>query len=180
MRTTHRNYSEGNGDFNRLVRFFITTGGTPRALSVWCLGRIVDWKYALYENKRAYASFCEENAHLWFDAFGELASFAISESGDAGFHVLTLNGYRFLYEEMLQWVLENWKGRVGEGSNFSTEVTEHQCWESEILERYGFRSTHTFWTRRFDLTLDLVPHFPIESGFVIVDMRRTKSHTFFG
>lgn len=173
MRTTHRNYSEENGDFNRMFRFFIATGGTPRALSGWCLGRIVDWKYALYENKRAFASFCEENAHLWFDAFGELAGFAISEGGDAGFHVLTLNGYRFLYEELLQWVLENWKGRVGDGSSFSTEVTEHQGWESAILERYGFRSTDTFYSRRFDLTRNLAPRAPLEPGFVIVDM---KSH----
>ena len=179
MRTTHRNYSEEDGDFNRLVRFFIATGGTPRALSSWCLGRVVDWRLALYENKRAYASFCEENAHLWFDALGELAGFAISEGGDAGFHVLTLEGYRFLYQEILQWVLENWKGRVGDGSNFSTEVIEHQCWESGILARYGFRSTHTFYTRRFDLTCELAPRSPLEPGFVIVDMHRTKSHTLF-
>lgn len=132
----------------------------------------MDWKYAIYENKRAYASFCEENACLWFDAFGELAGFAISESGDAAFHVLTLEGYRFLYEEMLQWVLENWKDRTGK-EPFSTEITEHQCWEIGILERYGFRSTHTFHTRRFDLTRDLAPRLPLEPGFVIVDM---KSH----
>jgi GNAT superfamily N-acetyltransferase len=173
MRTAHRDYSEENGDFNRLVRFFIATGGTPRTYSGWCMGRIVDWKYALYENKRAYASFCEDNAHLWFDAFGELAGFVVSESGDSGFHALTLHGYRFLYEEMLQWVLGNWKERVGEGSCFSTEITEHQCWEARILEQYGFRSTETFCTRRFDLTRDLAPRTPLEPGFIIVDM---KSH----
>ena len=39
---------------------------------------------------------------LWFDGFGELAGFAISESGDAGFHALTPDGYRFLYGEMLR------------------------------------------------------------------------------
>lgn len=172
MRTTHRNYSEENGDFHRLVRFFIATGGVPRTYSTWCLGRLVDWKYALYENKRAFASFCEENAHLWFDAFGELAGFAISESGDAGFHVLTLNGYRFLYEEILGWVLETWKERR-QKDPFSTEITEHQCWEAGILERYGFRSTHSFYTRRFDLTHELVPRLPLEPGFTIVDM---KSH----
>ena len=70
MKTTNRDYSEENGDFNRLARFFMIVGGTPRHYSTWCLGRIVDWKYALYENKRAYVSFCEENAHLWFDGFG--------------------------------------------------------------------------------------------------------------
>ena len=172
MRTTHRAYSEEKGDFHRLARFFMTVGGTPRAYSTWCLGRIVDWKYALYENKRAYASFCEENAHLWFDGFGELVGFAISEGGDAGFHALTLDGHRFLYEEILEWILENWKGR-GEKEPLSTEVTEQQCWETKVLERHGFRSTHTFYTRRFDLTRELPARSPLEPGFVIVDM---KSH----
>ena len=180
MRTTHRNYSEEHGDFNRLAHFFIVTGGEPRAQSGWCMGRIVDWKWARYENKRAYAAFCDENAHLWFDGFGELAGFAISESGDAGFHVLTLDGYRFLYEEILQWVLENWKDRIPQkGPCFSTEITEHQGWEARILERYGFRPTDTFFTRRFDLTRELPARPPLKPGFLIVEMRRTKSHTLF-
>ncbi|MGE5374480.1 MAG: GNAT family N-acetyltransferase [Bacteroidota bacterium] len=174
MRTTHRNYSEEAGDFNRLFHFFIAVGGVPRSQSTWCLGRIVDWKWSLFENKRTYTSFCEQNAHLWFDAFGELAGFAVSEGGDAGFHVLTLDGYRFLYEDMLQWVLEHWKDRIpGKGPCFSTEVTEQQGWEIHVLERYGFRCTDTFFTRRFDLTRELAPRAPLEPGFVIVDM---KSH----
>ena len=174
MKTTHRNYSEEMGDFNRLAHFFFTVGGTPRSLSGWCLGRIVDWKWALYDNKRAYTSFCDQNAHLWFDGYGELAGFAVSEGGGADFHVLTLDGYRFLYEEMLQWVLENWKGRVPAlGPCLSTEITEHQGWEAQILERCGFRLTDIFYTRRFDLTRELPPRPPLEPGFVIVDM---KSH----
>jgi len=172
MRTTHRNYSEELGDFNCLIHFFNTVGGVSRTQSAWCLGRIVDWKWARYEKKRAYLSFCDENAHLWFDGFGKLAGFAISESGDAPFHVLTLDGYRFLYEEMLQWVLENWEDRVpAKGPCFSTEITEHQPWEIRMLERYGFRCTDTFYTRRFDLTRELAPRVPLEPGFSIVDMK---------
>ena len=172
MKTTHRYYSEEQGDFKRLVRFFIQAGGVPRSQSAWCLGRIVDWKWARYENKRAYASFCDENAHLWFDAFGELAGFAISEGGNSDFHVLTLDGYRFLYEEMLQWVLETWKDRVpAKGLCFSTEITEHQGWELRVLERNGFRCTDTFFTRRFDLTRELAPCTTLEPGFTIVDMK---------
>ncbi len=172
MKTTDRNYAEENGDFNRLVRFFITVGGVPRWQSTWCLGRIVDWKWSLFENKRAYASFCAQNAHLWFDGFGELAGFAISEGGGTEFHVLTLDGYRFLYEEMLEWVLQNWRERIPEkGACFSTEITEHQGWEIRVLERYGFHRTDTFFTRRFDLTRELAPRTPLESGFTIVDMK---------
>lgn len=53
-------------------------------------------KLGLYEIERAYAAFCSDNAQLWLDALGELARFAISESGDAGFHVLTREGCCFL------------------------------------------------------------------------------------
>jgi GNAT superfamily N-acetyltransferase len=171
LKTTHRNYSEENGDFNRLAQFFTTYSASRRTHTTWCLGRFVDWKYGLYTNKRAFPSFCDENAHLWFDGFGELAGFVVSESGDAGFSILTWNGYRFLYEEMLQWVLETWKIRVSPESHFSTEITEHQAWEIKILERYGFRLEATFFTRRFDLTQELVPRFPLEAGFRIVDMK---------
>ena len=173
MKTIHRNYSEEKGDFHRLARFFTMRPVDRRTHTTWCLGRLVDWKYALYENKRVYRSFCEENAHLWFDAFGELAGFVICESGDAGFSILTLDGYRFLYEEMLNWVLEAWKGHVTERSRFSTEITEYQDWEMKIVERYGFRIEAPFFTRRFDLTKELVPRHSLEVGFVIVDM---KSH----
>ena len=174
MKITHRYYSEENGDFHRLVHFFITVGGVPRTQSAWCLGRLVDWKWARFEKKRSFASFCDENAHLWFDAFGELAGFAISENGGADFHILTLDGYRFLYEEMLSWVLENWQGRFSPSNpSFSTEITEHQGWEIRLLERFGFRCVETFLTRRFDLTRELAPRTPLEPGFSIVDM---KSH----
>ena len=174
MQTTHRYYAEESGDFNRLAHFFITTGGAPRSLSTWCLGRVVDWKWALYDSKRAYPAFCNQNAHLWFDGYGELAGFAISEGGESDFHVLTLDGYRFLYEEILEWVLENWKDRIPEkGPCFSTEITEHQGWEIRMLERHGFRSTHTYYTRRFDLTRELPPRPPLAPGFIIVDL---KSH----
>lgn len=170
MRTAHRNYSEEIGDFLCLARFFTEHPADRRTHTTWCLGRLVDWKYARYENKRAFASFCEENAHLWFAAFGELAGFVVSESGDAGFHILTLEGYRFLYEEMLEWVLCTWKGRASQDSHLSTEVTEHQDREMKVLERYGFRVEAPFFTRRFDLTKELLPRSPLEAGFVIVDM----------
>lgn len=167
MKTTHRYYSEENGDFNRLCGFISANNATCRTHSTWCLGRIVDWKYGLFEKKRSYAAFCNENAHLWFDAFGELAGFAISEGGDAGFAIITLAGYRFLYEEILQWILQNWGDR---GPRFSTEITGRQALEASVLERYGFRSKSVFFTRQFDLTGEMVPRFPLEPGFIIVDL----------
>ncbi len=77
MRMSHRNYSEVSGDFNLICRFIKENNRQVRMRSTWSLGRIVDWKYGLYENKMAVAGFCDRNAHLWFDGFGELAGFTI-------------------------------------------------------------------------------------------------------
>ena len=167
MKTTHRSYSEVSGDFNRLCSFITTQGGYLRTHSTWCLGRFVDWKYGLYENKTAIAGFCDRNAHIWFDAFGDVAGFAISENGDTGFAILLAEGYRFLFEEMLGWTLENWSGR---GLGFATEVAERQEREMRLLEQHGFRRGSAFYTQRFDLTRPLAPRSPLEPGVAIVDM----------
>jgi GNAT superfamily N-acetyltransferase len=167
MRTTHRSYSEVSGDFNRLCRFILAQNDHVRSHSTWSLGRFVDWKYGMYEDKRSIAGFCDKNAQLWFDAFGELAAFAISENGDSGFAIVMAQGYRFLFEEILHWLLENWANR---GPRFSTEITECQTREIAILERAGFRLGSTFYTQRFDLTMEPAPRLPLEQGFVIVDM----------
>lgn len=167
MKTTHRNYAEASGDFNRLAHFVIDHNHHIRTHSTWCIGRLVDWKYGIYENKAAFAAFCDENAHLWFDGFDRLAGFAISESGDAGFTIITLPGYRFLFEEILNWVLDAWAER---GPGFSIEITEQQPHEAAALERHGFQRTATFYARRFDLTNALAGRYPLEPGFTIVDM----------
>ena len=167
MKTTHRTYSEEAGDFNRLCRFCVENDHHGRQYGTWCLGRLVDWKYGLYGNKLSVAGFCDKNACLWFDAFGEMAGFAISEHGDSGFAIITAAGYRFLFEEMLHWALDNWGGR---GPTFSIEITERQTAEAGLLESAGFQLGSTFYSRHFDLAQEPVKRFPLEEGFTIVDM----------
>lgn len=167
MRTLHRSYAEGAGDFNRISRFI--TGNQPylRRHSTWCLGRFVDWKYGLWGNKLSVPGFWEQNAHLWFDGFEELAGFAIAEDGGSDIAILTAEGYRFLFEEILQWALEHWGSR---GPALSIEITALQTLEAGLLERKGFQREDTFYTSHFDLTAGLVARYPLEEGFAIVDM----------
>jgi ribosomal protein S18 acetylase RimI-like enzyme len=167
MKTSHRDYAEAAGDFNRLARFLIENNQDARARSTWCLGRLVDWKYGLYENKLAYPAFTDQNAHLWFDGFDRLIGFVIAENGDAYFDVVILEGYRFLYEAMVRWALANWRER---GPGFSTEITGQQTAEAEILEQLGFSRRSTFYTRRFDLTKEPAVLFSLAEGFTLVDM----------
>ena len=167
MKTTHRKYDDEAGDFRRLSRFILEHNADLRAYSTWCIGRFVDWKYGLYESKTAVPDFCGQNAHLWFDDFGELAGFAIAENGDADFAILTTAGYRFLFADMLQWVLANWGRRQ---PRLAIEITEQQTYEAKILARFGFRHGSTFFRQEFDLTQPLTGRFPLEVGFVLVDM----------
>jgi hypothetical protein len=96
------------------------------------------------------------------DGFGRLCGFAISESGDAGFAILMLAGYRFLYAEALSWVLANWGRRR---PCPSTEVTERQTSEREDLKRAGFRLKSEFSRRCFDLTCQLPERPKLDDGF---------------
>jgi predicted GNAT family N-acyltransferase len=167
MRTTHRSYSDEAGDFKRISHFIVQNNAAVRSHSTWCLGRFVDWKYGLWGDKLSAPGFWTQNAHLWFDGFGEVAAFAISESGGCDFALITAGGYRFLFEGMLQWALENWGDRE---PALSIEITALQTLEAGLLERYGFRREASFYRSGFDLTAGLVEPFPLEEGYRIVDM----------
>lgn len=167
MKTTHRDYDDLLGDFKRLANFVIDNSEDVRAYSTWCIGRLVDWKFGLYPSKTAVPDFCGSNAHLWFDGFSRLAGFVISEYGGPDIAIITLAGYRFLFEEILAWALANWGDR---GPGLKIEIRARQEMETAVLERHGFQQKGAFITQAFDLTQALPPRLPLEDGFTIVDM----------
>jgi len=167
MKTTHRSYSDEGGEFKLLSRFIVEHNAHIRSHTTWCLGRFVDWKYGLWGDKLSTPGFWKKNAHLWFDGFGELVAFVIAEYGGSEFAIITLKGYRFLFEEILTWVLETWGTRE---PALSIEITALQSIEAAVLERYGFQHEASFYTSTFDLTGELAPRVPLEEGFTIVDM----------
>jgi GNAT superfamily N-acetyltransferase len=176
VKTTHRDYAEIDGDFVRLCHFVQANHAAVRADSTWCLGRLVDWRYGLYPGHRIVPAFCDTNAHLWFDAFGDLAAFAVSEEGDAGFALITGTGYRFLFEEMLDWALAHWANRSGScggataAAPVSVEIPAAHELGRRALEAHGFRQASAFCARHFDLAGDLPPRPVLGPGFSIVDM----------
>lgn len=167
MKTTHRNYTDEFGDFNRLSHFISENNEHIRSHSTWCLGRFVDWKYGQWGDKLATPGFWKKNAQLWFDGFGKVAGFVISESGGCDMAIITAKGYRFLFEEILHWVLENWGDRE---PAVSIEITALQTLEIKLLEKNGFERETSFYRSHFDLTKELVDRFPLEEGFRVVDM----------
>ncbi|MEW5826332.1 MAG: hypothetical protein AB1778_05820 [Candidatus Bipolaricaulota bacterium] len=122
MKTIHRGYSEERGDFRRLERFVTTHRDALRTHSTWCLGRLVDWRYLVFDHKEPIERFCEENAELWFDGAGELSAVAISEDGGGEFAVLLAGDSRDLFAEILDWACTTWGGRA---TSQAMEVTEN-------------------------------------------------------
>jgi hypothetical protein len=51
MKKTHRNYINEIGDFNLISRFIQENNSQIRKHSTWCIGRFVDWKFALWDSK---------------------------------------------------------------------------------------------------------------------------------
>jgi GNAT superfamily N-acetyltransferase len=167
VNTTHRAYADDAGDFVRLARFVTDQDAHLRLHSTWCLGRFVDWRHGLWGIKATTPGFWEANAQLWFDGFGDVAGLAISEEGGPDFAILTTAGYRFLFEEILDWVLAAWGGREGTPS---IELGAAAGPEVIPLERRGFRHASSCMAYSFDLTAPGGPPVGLEPGFEIVDM----------
>jgi GNAT superfamily N-acetyltransferase len=167
MWTTHRDYAEEIGDFRRLARLLTDDPEHVRRHTTWPIGRLVDWKYGMWGAKPSIPRFCERNAHLWFDALGELAAVAISEEGGTQIAVLTTRGHRFLFEEALAWAVAAW----GERGPLSVEITERAEVEAAALARRGFVRASIFHSYAFDLTKPLPEPPPLEAGFALVDMQ---------
>lgn len=167
MRMTSRDYADEAGDFLRLVGLVTDDPVHVRTRTTWCLGRLADWKYGLWGAKPTIARFCERNARLWFDAFGDLAAAAVSEEGGPQVVVLTTRGYRFLYAEVLAWAVDAWGGR----GPLSVEIGERADVEAAALERAGFRRDTVFQAYEFDLALPPPDPPALPDGFSIVDMR---------
>ncbi|MGD2026726.1 MAG: GNAT family N-acetyltransferase [Anaerolineales bacterium] len=168
MKTTHRNYNDEFGDFNLICRFIQENNAQIRKHSTWCIGRFVDWKYALWGSKLSTPGFHTQNAHLWFDGFGSLAGFAISENGGHEIAIITTEGCRFLFDEILDWTLAHWGDRE---PGLSIELTSHQWMEVGFLERKGFQREASFFRSTFDLTGDLVGRHPLPHGYRIISMQ---------
>lgn len=114
-----------------------------------------------------------------------MIGFAISEDGNDMFYVFANESYPFLYEEILMWVLENWKGREG---RLHTVVNENQEKEMLILDKYHFVSggiceiTRVFDCRKFwDIAVNLRPGFSfynMKDHYDLIGQIRMKINAF--
>jgi len=175
MRLTNRNFINESDDFKKMLQFIIEDNTKKKDYFSWSIGRIVDWKYGLWREKKFFPQFFRKNAHLWFDYFDNLVGFAISENGDNMFYIFTVEKYPFLYEEILNWVKVNWNDRDG---LLYTEVVENQDSQRSVLEKNGFIAKGVCEvTRAFDCTKVLDKNIDLPSGYAYSNMKENYDVT---
>ena len=74
MRLTNRDFIYESNDFDMMCKFLLRENKIKQDNYTWGIGRLCDWKYALWNSKKFFPNFFKKNAHLWFNAFDELCS----------------------------------------------------------------------------------------------------------
>ena len=167
MKIYNRAYDDKHNDFKKMWDFLIADYSNKKEEFIWTLGRLTDWKYGLWHEKKYIPSFLRKNAQLWLNQFDELVGFAISEEGDNMFFLFSKQGFEHLYIPMLDWVRNNWTER---NETLVTEVHEFQEDLIRILDVNGFKSKGVVATTRKYFLKDKVDKVTLEEGFYITDM----------
>ena len=136
--------------------------------SDWTIGRVVDWKYGLWNPAKLSESFFAQHCHLWYDRLGALAGFALSENGRGDCAMFAREPYHFLYADMVAWAEQE----LASGHDALTmTVPEEDTIRRSALELAGFGNQGhcetTAWYRieDFQFTDPVLP-----AGYAIVSM----------
>lgn len=151
MKTHHRPFIYESRDFKNMCALVVRDNAGRKDSFVWHLGRLVDWKFSLFNIKRCFPGNYASAAHLWFNYYDELIGFVISEDFDEHFDIIVLEEYCYLYPEMLYWVDSEW-GR--QYRQLSTSVVETHTARTNALKEAGYQKTEDLeMIRIFDTSL---------------------------
>ncbi|OHD80151.1 MAG: hypothetical protein A3J97_00900 [Spirochaetes bacterium RIFOXYC1_FULL_54_7] len=158
--------SSGN-DLMKMCGLMIKLNRIEGPHSDWTLGRVVDWKYGLWNPEKLSESFFARYCRLWYDRPGALAGFALSENGNGDFCIFAREPYCFLYADMIAWAEQELApGQVALTMTVPEEDTERRAAiELACLGNEGHCET-TAWYRIEDFQLagtELPPGFALLS-----------------
>jgi len=150
MKTHHRPFIYESSDFKRMCALLVRDNANKRDSFVWHIGRLVDWKYNLFNFKRCFPGNYADAAHLWFSYDDQLVGFVISEEFNEQFDIIVLEEYEHLYPEILAWVLAEWGQQHRQIITSAVETHQRRIF---ALERAGYQQTgEVEMTRIFDTT----------------------------
>jgi GNAT superfamily N-acetyltransferase len=137
MKVISRAYDPKGDDFQKCCRILLNENKRMQEYFTWQLGRLMDWKYGLWQSQKTLPSFFSENAQLWVNQADEVLGFVISENSDSSFSVFECESDPKLYSEMIQWVITYWGAREG---RLETELNTAQIRQQQCLDQLGFQS----------------------------------------
>ena len=136
MKARHRKYSGYEKDYFDMRNLLIESYGKYEKPLNWLIGRLDNWRFAAFTARiRTEPYFYQRNAHLWRNDDGGLIGFFISENGKEYFELQVHPDYRFIEEDMLQWVFDDWsKGK----NEIVTNIYVHDTSRAKLLEKFSF------------------------------------------
>lgn len=121
MAVSNRAFDRACGDFERMWRFLERDYADRQDHFIWQGSRLGDWMYGLWHEQKYIPTFFRDHAQLWFNDFGDLLGFVLSENGDEVIYIFTALGYDYLYADILEWTIRQWGPRY---RTLKTEVHE--------------------------------------------------------
>ena len=171
---TNRPFDDSLNDFDKMYRFLQQEYLTRWDNFIWLFSRLGDWKFSLWNNKKANPTFFSEHAQLWLDPAHELLGFLINEDGDDIVFIITRHDQAQLYPEIMDWAIAHWRPRY---QSLKIEVHEFQVEELAYLENRGFTSLgNVATTRAYDLQAMQEHPVALPGGFRIVNMVENTDH----
>ena len=97
-----RAFESSGADLMNMCSLMISLNRIGGPHSDWTLGRVVDWKYGLWNPAKLDEQFFTRHCHVWYDKLGVLSCFALSGNGKGSFAMFAREPYRFL-QRILCW-----------------------------------------------------------------------------
>ncbi|MBP7562837.1 MAG: GNAT family N-acetyltransferase [Candidatus Cloacimonetes bacterium] len=123
-------------NLKEMCRLLIESNGRFNSSLDWSLGRLIDWKYGLWNESKFNPDFHRQNSHLWRNYMGEMLAFVISENGDESIQVITHPNYEYLFSQVIDFALKNW---LPERKTLSIVTAEQDKERIRTLLKYGFK-----------------------------------------
>ncbi|MAT45292.1 MAG: hypothetical protein CL609_23430 [Anaerolineaceae bacterium] len=172
MKIVHRPYRLEGDDFKNLCQLVVDDYRCHQENFTWLLGRIVDWKYGLWQEEKYFPNFFPQNAHLWENPFGGLIGFVISENGNSQFSVIVKPQYKAIIPEMVGWIVDHWLDRE---EKLETILTESDVELRQAVEKFGFENKGLAEvTYQYDLSTFDFSVLKQISGYHIEDMKSNE------
>lgn len=138
----------------------------------WTVGRVIDWRYGLWNPAKLDEAWFGRNCRLWYDRVGKLAGFALSEDGRGDYAFFARPEYAFLYGAQIAWAEGEFGPKLQAGEELTITVADGDEARRAALLRAAYadrghgETTALYAAGDFRLTADE----PLPPGYLVLGM----------